>query len=182
MCLKTCTCSRPFLAKMWNLRPFGGLAILVCRCPWWVYSSLQQLHKDNRLPKTIYKNAASYGLLEPWMSEDSWTPTVTALFAIFFTILAVWISFTGLFFVCLISWVQKLILKATEEPRFHPCTVAQHCLSSYNCLQQGMSTTFFTFFAYSQKDFIFTLFFLHIIHEVKVVFCSLNYYNSQGPE
>ena len=102
-----------------------------------------------------YINAASYGLLEPWMSDNSWTPTVTALFAIFFVILALWISFTGLFFVCLISWVEKLILTASVEPRFHPCTVAQHCLSSYNCLQQSMSTTFFAFFTYSQKDFIF---------------------------
>ena len=103
--------------------------------------------------RTLY--AATYGLLEPWMSDDSWTLTVTTLYVIFYVILGFWISLVGLFFVCLISWVQKLILLASVEPRFHPCTVAQDCLSSYNCLQQGMSTTFFAFFAFSQTDFIF---------------------------
>ena len=119
-------------------------------------SMFQQLYEEFRPSKslrTLY--AACYGLLEPWMSDDSWTPTVTALFAFFFVILASWISLVGLFFVSLISWVEKLILKATVEPRFHPCSVAQDCLSSYNCLQQAMSTTFFAFFAYSQTDFIF---------------------------
>ena len=119
-------------------------------------SMFQQLYEEFRPSKslrTLY--AACYGLLEPWMSDDSWTPTVTALFAFFFVILALWISFTGLFYVCLISWVEKLILKATVEPRFHPCAIAQRCLSSYKCLQQGMSTTFFAFFSFSQTDFIF---------------------------
>ena len=101
------------------------------------------------------KYAATYGVLEPWMLDDSWTSTVTALFAVFFVILALWISFTGLFYVCLISWVEKLTLKAAVEPRFRPCAVAQHCLSLFNCLQQGMSTSFFAFFTFSQTDLLF---------------------------
>ena len=106
-----------------------------------------------RIDHNIY--AAMYGILEPWMLDDSWTPTVTAIFAVFFVILAFWISFTCLVVVCLISWVEKLILKATVEPRFRPCAVAQHCLSLFNCLQQGMSSTFFSFFVFTQTDFIF---------------------------
>ena len=65
-----------------------------------------------------------YGILEPWMLDDAWTPSVTAIYAVWFVILALWISYTGLFVVCLISWVDKLILKATVEPRFRPCAVA----------------------------------------------------------
>ena len=89
---------------------------------------------------------------------------MTALFAVFFVILAFWISFTGLSFVCLISWVDKLVLKATVEPRFHPCAIAQRCLSSYNCLQQGMSTTFFAFFSFSQSQISYLL-------RVKILHC-----------
>ena len=140
------------MAKIWNPRPCRRPSFLVCRYPWSVYSSYQSISKKNR-PQHMY--AAMYGLLEPWMLDDSWTPTVTALFTVFFVILAFWISFTGLFVVCLISWVEKLILKATVEPRFRPCAVAHRCLALFNCLQQSMSATFFAFFVFSQTDFMF---------------------------
>jgi len=101
---------------------------------------------------------ALFGLLEPWISDDSWTPTVTALFAIYFVILALWILYTGLFFTCLLSWVNKLILKASVEPRLHPFDVANQCLNVYNCLQNGMSTAFYAFFTFSQFVWIFCVF------------------------
>ena len=86
--------------------------------------------------------AAAYGLLEPYTQEESWTSTVTAIFVIFDAIVACWIFYTGLFFVCLLSWVNKLILKATEEPLFNPLAKAQQCLSMYNSFELNLNLPF----------------------------------------
>ena len=63
--------------------------------------------------------------------------------------------YTDLAYICLLSWIDKLILKATEEPRIHPFAAAKQCLSLYKSLQKGFSLAFFCFIIFSQTDFIF---------------------------
>ena len=104
-------------------------------------------HQQTCLTK---KFAAAYALLEPYTREESWTPTVIAIFVSFDAIIAFWMFYTGLFFVCLLSWVNKLILKATEEPLFNPLAEAQQCLSMFNSFEIGMSASVFGFFTFSQ--------------------------------
>ena len=89
------------------------------------------------------------------MSEDCWTTTVTILLVLYFIILSFWNLYTCLVFTCLLSWVNNLTFKASAEPRFNPFAVADHCLSLYNSLQEGMSTAFYAFFTFSQSDLIF---------------------------
>ena len=106
-------------------------------------------------PKHFNLNlAAAFGFFVPWMSEDCWTTTVTILLVLYFIILSFWNLYTCLVFTCLLSWVNNLTFKASAEPRFNPFAVADHCLSLYNSLQEGMSTAFYAFFTFSQSDLI----------------------------